>query len=129
MAANDPASGDPSLLGSTDPAADGTPRAVWFLIGSIATAKLLTLSVVVWASRSPETGALIGATMLPWLAVAVALVAGPLLFRLRLRRVRARRAQLRRAEWMLPAERPVTRGAPPRPSRPRARGSPSAHPR
>ena len=79
-----------------------TPRAVWLLVGTIAAAKLTTLAVIVWASGSRETLALIGATLPPWLLAAAALLAGPVLFRLRLRRVRAQRERLRRAEWMLP---------------------------
>ncbi len=80
-----------------------TPRAVWLLVGTIAVAKLTTLAVFVWASGSRETLALIGATLPQWLLAAAALLAGPVLFRLRLRRVRARRERLRRAEWMLPS--------------------------
>lgn len=92
-AANGPATGSPS---------EGTPRGVWLLIGTIAAAKLTTLGIVVWASRTPETGVLIGVTLPPWLLATTLLLAGPVLFRLRLRRVRARRARLHRAEWMLP---------------------------
>ena len=91
---------------SSYPAPEVTPRAVWMLVGTIAAAKLTTLAVIVWASGSRETLALILATLPPWLLAAVALLAGPMLFRLRLRRVRARRERLRRAEWMLPMPNP-----------------------
>lgn len=79
-------------------------RAVWLLVGTIAAAKLVTIVVILWASRSTEAGALVAATTWPWLLPVAALVGGPLLFRLRLRRVRAKRARLLRAEWLLPDE-------------------------
>ena len=107
---------------------DTIPRAVWLLVGSIAVAKLTTLAVIVWVSRSPETIAVIAVTLPPWLVAAAACLAGPVLFRLRLRRVRARRAQLRRAEWMLPQDSHLSAGAS-RSPRPRSRGAPSPHPR
>jgi len=78
-----------------------TPPSVWLLIWTIYLAKLATLVLVIWASHSYETTALIAATTWPWLALAAALGLGPLLFHLRLRRVRAKREQLKRAEWML----------------------------
>ena len=77
------------------------PRSVWYLLGAIATAKLVTIGVVLGLAWSGETGLWAAATTWHWLVVAVALLAGPILFRLRLRRVRARREMLRRAEWMI----------------------------
>lgn len=94
--------GPPSAGGGRDAEGGGTPRGVWLLVGTIAGAKLATFGVVVWAARAPEAGLLIGVTLPPWLLAAVLLLAGPLLFRLRLHRVRARRARLHRAEWLLP---------------------------
>lgn len=88
------------------PGEDGS-RAVWVLVGTIAAAKATTLAVIVWASGSGETVALVVATLPPWIVVGGALGAGPLLFRLRLRRIRARRERLRRAEWMLPPTEPI----------------------
>ena len=79
-----------------------TTRYVWLLLGSIAFAKLGTILIIVWASRPGEVAALVTATTWHWLPIAGALLAGPVLFRLRLRRVRAKREALRRAEWMLP---------------------------
>ncbi len=81
---------------------DGPPRGVWLLLGAIAGAKLATLTVVLWLSWSPEAGLLAAVTVWHWLPLAAALLAGPVLFRVRLRRVRARREALRRAEWLLP---------------------------
>ena len=79
-----------------------TTRYVWLLLGSIAFAKLGTILIIVWASRPGEVAALVTATTWHWLPIAGALLAGPILFRVRLRRVRAKREALRRAEWMLP---------------------------
>ena len=126
LASGHPAFPRPDARGQTLP--ETIPRAVWLLIGSIAVAKLTTLAVIVWVSRSPETIAVIAVTLPPWLVAAAACLAGPVLFRLRLRRVRARRAQLRRAEWMLPAVDHLPAGAS-RSPRPRSRGAPSPHPR
>ena len=74
---------------------------MWLLLGAIGGAKLEAIAVVVWSSRSTEAGVLVGVTTWYWLVVAAALLAGPLLFRLRLRRARAKREALRRAEWLL----------------------------
>lgn len=104
MAATRPAvDGSPPRRDATPfgSAGEGTTRGVWLLVGTIAVAKLATLGIMLWASRTPETGVLIGVTLPPWLLAAAVLLAGPVLFRLRLRRIRARRAQLRRAEWLL----------------------------
>lgn len=111
-----------------DDPSGATTRAVWILIGTIAAAKTTTLAVIVWASGSGETVALVAATLPPWFLAAGALASGPILFRLRLRRVRAHRDRLRRAEWMLPPERtkPPHR---PRPFRPKPRKAPVAQPR
>jgi hypothetical protein len=92
---------------------EGTPPSVWLLIWTIYVAKLATIVLVIWASHSYQTTALVAATTWPWLVVAGVLGLGPLLFHLRLRRVRARREQLRRAEWMLgsdPASTPLPTG-------------------
>jgi hypothetical protein len=94
-----------------------TPPSVWLLIWTIYIAKLATIVLVIWASHSYQTTALVAATTWPWLVVAGVLGLGPLLFHLRLRRVRARREQLRRAEWMLgsdPAATPLSPGRQPR---------------
>jgi hypothetical protein len=108
-----PAPAVPSL----PPESDATPRAVWLLLGTIAAAKLGTVVVVLWLSHSLPALALVGATVWFWLPVAAALLAGPLLFRRRLRRVRARREALRRAEWMLDDPRPAPARPRPDPAR------------
>jgi hypothetical protein len=87
-----------------------TPPSVWLLIWTIYIAKLATIVLVIWASHSYQTTALVAATTWPWLAVAGALGLGPLLFHLRLRRVRAKREQLKRAEWSLTPVAPAPTG-------------------
>lgn len=84
----------------------------WLLVWTVLLAKLGTVGLIVWASRSAETIALLVVTTWPWLAIMGALGAGPLLFRYRLRRVRARRARLQRAEWMLDADAVSVRARP-----------------
>jgi hypothetical protein len=79
---------------------DGFPFSPWLLVWTILVAKVGTLAIILMAARSTEGGTLIAVTSLPWIAAGVALAAGPVLFRYRLRRVRARRDQLRRQEWM-----------------------------
>jgi hypothetical protein len=93
---------------------EGTPPNVWLLIWTIYIAKLATIVLVIWASHSYQTTALVAATTWPWLALAVALGFGPLIFHLRLRRVRAKREQLKRAEWMLGPASPSPVGHHPR---------------
>jgi hypothetical protein len=82
---------------SEQPASSG----VWLLIWTIYGAKLATLVLVLWAAHDGQALTLVIATTWPWLLLAAALGAGPLLFHIRLRRVRARREQLREAEWNL----------------------------
>jgi hypothetical protein len=72
----------------------------WPLIISIAIAKIVTLVVVLYFAWGGESAALIGATMLPWIVVAVGLLAAPVAWQVRLRRVRRRRRALEDAEWM-----------------------------
>ncbi|HEY7031160.1 MAG TPA: hypothetical protein VH482_07540 [Thermomicrobiales bacterium] len=81
-----------------------TPPSVWLLIWTIYLAKLATVVLIIWASHSYETTALVAATTWPWLVVAGVLGLGPLLFHLRLRRVRTKRELLKRAEWMLTSD-------------------------
>lgn len=85
-------------LPASGASADGAPGP-WLLLATIAGAKAATLVLILWVSRSHGEAGLIAVTTWPWLAVAAALLAGPLLLRLRLRRVRARRTALLRAEW------------------------------
>ena len=77
------------------------------LVATILAAKLVTVGIVLWISWTPQAGLFVAVTTWHWGLLVAAMVAGPLLFAVRLRRVRARRAELRRAEWMLEADRPV----------------------
>jgi hypothetical protein len=72
----------------------------WPLIISIAIAKIATLVVVLYFAWGGEAAALIGATTLPWVVVAVGLLAAPVTWQVRLRRVRRHRRALEEAEWM-----------------------------
>jgi hypothetical protein len=83
-----------------DGAAAGS-AGVWYLLGAIVVAKLATIGVVLWLAWSGESGLWAAVTTWHWMVVGGALLAGPILFRLRLWRVRARRDELRRAEWMI----------------------------
>jgi hypothetical protein len=86
-----------------DPEQEGEAAAwdfVWILVGF----KLVTVVLIFYHLQTFETGVFLAATTWFWFPAIGAMVAGPLLFRWRLRRVRARREQLRRAEWMLPQE-------------------------
>jgi hypothetical protein len=73
------------------------------LVWTIVAVKVVTIVVTIAVAQSWDAGAIIGLTSWIWLPAIGVLVAGPLLFRRRLRRVRARRAALIRAEWMLDA--------------------------
>ncbi|MDQ3693823.1 MAG: hypothetical protein M3464_09355 [Chloroflexota bacterium] len=69
------------------------------LLGTLLTAKLAVVAVVVWASSDAAWPLLIATTWI-WLLAAALLGQGVLLFRWRLLRARSRRAQLVQAEWM-----------------------------
>jgi hypothetical protein len=99
-----PSPSTPSSSPSPKGGDEETPPSVWLLIWTIYLAKLATLVLIIWASHSYETTALIAATTWPWLVLAGVLGLGPLLFHLRLRRVRAKRDLLERAEWLLTPE-------------------------
>lgn len=78
--------------------------AVWGFIWVLFAFKLITMGLIFYHLHTFESGLLIGATLWYWFPILGVLVAGPLLFRYRLRRVRARRDALHRAEWMLEDE-------------------------
>ena len=81
--------------------------AAWAVIWVLFAFKLITAGLIFYHMATPETGLLLGATTWYWFPLVGVLVAGPLLFRYRLRRVRAKREELRRQEWMLDPERGV----------------------
>lgn len=75
--------------------------AVWGFLWVLFAFKLATVGLIFYHLRTFESGVLIGSTLWYWFPPLGLLLAGPVLFRLRLRRVRARRDALRRAEWMI----------------------------
>ena len=78
--------------------------AAWGFLWVLFAFKLATVVLIFYHLRTFETAAFLGATTWYWFPPLGLLLAGPILFRLRLRRVRAKREQLRRAEWMLAEE-------------------------
>jgi hypothetical protein len=78
--------------------------AAWGFLWVLLAFKLATVGLIFYHMQTFETGVFLAATTWFWIPVIAALLAGPLLFRYRLRRVRARREQLRRAEWMIEQE-------------------------
>jgi hypothetical protein len=79
----------------------------WLLVWTIVAAKAGTILLVIWAAHDFETGMLVAATSWLWLPLIAAICAGPIVFRLRLRRVRAKRDALLQAEWMAEDEQPA----------------------
>lgn len=86
------------------PPSDDESFTAWPLIIAIGLAKLATFAVILVYAWNSESLALIGATVGPWLMVAVGLLAAPVAYHLRRRRVRRRRDALLRAEWMAPEQ-------------------------
>ena len=89
-----------------EPDQDGKAAAVAFLWILFAF-KMATVVLIFYHLQTAETGLILTATTWYWLPLVGITIAGPLLFRYRLRRVRAKREQLRRAEWMLDHEQGV----------------------
>ncbi len=88
---------------SPEPEYDGG-GAVWGFLWVLFAFKMATVGLIFYHLQTVETGLFLGATTWYWFPALAILLAGPILFRYRLRRVRARREQLRRAEWMLAEE-------------------------
>ena len=90
----------PSWLKLTTEDPEEDDASPWPLIWAIVIAKIATLVVILIYAWGGEATALIGATMLPWVVVAVALLSAPVAWQIRLRRARRRRKALLNAEWM-----------------------------
>ena len=73
----------------------------WAFLWVLLAFKLATVVMIFWADISTETGVLLSATTWYWSIIPILATAGPIVYRLRLRRLRRRRAQLQRAEWLL----------------------------
>ena len=90
----------PSWFKLTTEDPDEDDASPWPMVWAIVIAKIATLVVIVIYAWGGEATALIGATMLPWIVVAVALLSAPVAWQVRMRRVRRRRKALLDAEWM-----------------------------
>ncbi len=75
--------------------------AAWAFLWILLAFKLATVILIFWADISTETGVLLSATTWYWSIIPILATAGPVIYRVRLRRVRRRRAQLQRSEWLL----------------------------
>jgi len=70
---------------------------IWTLFGF----KMASVIVLLYWIGPGEFAFIVGATTWPWLVIPGIALAGPIGYRLRLRRVRKRREELRRAEFHL----------------------------
>lgn len=75
--------------------------AAWGFLWVLLAFKLITVAMIFWADISTEAGVLLSATTWYWSIIPILATAGPVVYRLRLRRARRRRALLQRAEWVL----------------------------
>ena len=73
----------------------------WAFLWILLAFKLATVVMIFWADISAETSVLLSATTWYWSIIPILATAGPIVYRVRLRRVRRRRAQLQRAEWLV----------------------------
>lgn len=96
----------PPSTPDTDTDDDGS-FAVWGFLWVLFAFKMATVGLIFYFHQTWETGAILGITTWYWFPPMALLLAGPVLFRVRLRRVRARREQLRRAEWLLTDDQPA----------------------
>jgi Flp pilus assembly protein TadB len=75
-------------------------RAVWGFMWTLFWFKIVTIGIIWYvAAGSGEDLAMIMITTWYWLAIPVAAISGPLLFRWRMVRVRRRRDALMQSEW------------------------------
>ena len=75
--------------------------AAWAFLWILLAFKLVTVAMIFWADISTEAGVLLSATTWYWSVIPILATAGPVVYRLRLRRARRRRALLQRSEWVL----------------------------
>lgn len=61
--------------------------------------KLATLAVLFYWASTQDIWLILSAVAWPWVVIPGVALAGPIGYRIRLRRVRRKREQLRRAEW------------------------------
>ena len=91
---------------SSNPDDDGM-TAAWAFVWILFAFKMITVALIFYHMRTAATAAILAATTWFWFPVIGLMIAGPLLFRLRLRRVRAKREALRRAEWMVSSDQEI----------------------
>jgi hypothetical protein len=89
------------------PPDEGTSFGAWTLVWCLYLTKLATIVIIVLMQHSYDVAVFVTITTWFWFGPMIALGAGPLLYRIRLRRVRRRRAALERAEWDLSLDRPI----------------------
>jgi hypothetical protein len=85
---------------------------VWAFVWTLFGFKIASVLVLLFWIGPGEFAYIVGATTWPWLIIPGAALAGPIGYRLRLRRMRKRRDQLRQAEFSV-------HNAPKRRSKPR----------
>lgn len=74
---------------------------VWAFVWTLFAFKMASVLVLLYWVGPGEFAYLVGATTWPWLVIPGIALAGPVSYRLRLRRMRKRRDALRRAEFNL----------------------------
>lgn len=79
----------------------GVPRGVLLLAASIAIAWIALVAAVFVVDFSGLSVVFVLVASWTWVLGGGLLVAGPLLYQIRLRRVRSRRAELQRSEWLV----------------------------
>ena len=72
---------------------------VWAFVWTLFAFKIASVGVLLYWIGPGEFAYIVGATTWPWLIIPGAALAGPISYRLRLRRMRKRREQLRQAEF------------------------------
>ena len=96
------------------PAAADDKAPVWAFVWTLFTFKIATVILILVMDPGLTTGILLVLTTWFWLFIPAVAVAGPVMFRWRLRKLRRRRQTLRRSEWLLEDDRPAATNTPTR---------------
>lgn len=89
------------------PAAPDDKAPVWAFVWTLFGFKIATVIIILAMDPGLATGILLLLTTWFWLFIPAVAVAGPVMFRWRLRRLRRRRKALRRSEWLMEDDRPA----------------------